>query len=156
MNARPRLCGWALLVPVALGGCGAKSPPVSPEPSAEPEPAVTSRAEPRPPPAREAGRRTAGVTNDVVRYHRAKFRACYDRARAGDASLAGKVVLVFVIRPDGTVKSAEVDRAKSELKHDGLDACLVDTVTAIRFPQADEEVGSKMHYPFEFSPNGAR
>lgn len=141
---------------VALTACGSKAAPVAAEPRPEEEAPRAARDEPPRPPSREHGRRTAGVTNDVVRFHRAKFRACYDRAQSRDDGRAGTVTLVFVIRPDGVVKSAEVDRAKSDLHDEPLHACLVETVKAIRFPEADEEVGSKMHYPFEFKPSGAR
>ena len=138
------------LLTVALVGCAAK-PAVQPEPEA-PVPVLRREEAPIAIPTRERGRRTAAVSNAVIRQQRGRFRACYDKARAVDADLEGKVLLVFTIRPDGAVTHAEVDHDKSQLKNDALDACLVGVVKGISFPPADEEVGSKMHYPFEFSP----
>lgn len=144
-----------------LAGCATPPPPRHTEPA---EPTRETAASPREErdeteadlPRREEGRRTSKVTNRVIRVHRAKFRACYDQASQNTPDLRGKVELTFTILPDGAVKSARVDEGRSDIRDEGMAACLVKVVQAIRFPAASEEVGSTMHYPFDFKPGGAR
>jgi outer membrane biosynthesis protein TonB len=146
---------FAILLLSLCSACTA-TPVRSPEPTRDDDPPARASERDEALPTRESGRRTAQLTNRVIRKHRARFRACYDAARKGSPALAGKVELAFTIAPDGVVKRAEVDEGKSTLLDEGLSACLVETVSSIRFPEAAEEVGSRMHYPFDFQPGGGK
>lgn len=145
---RHRLSIFVLTSVVSVVGCGStqKASETPPAGSAAAPSSQPSRALPA------SGRRSAAESNGVIREHRPEFRACYDRARAAHPELAGKVEIMFSISPDGTVKDASVDETKSDIRDAGLSACLVSTVLAIKFPASTEEVGAKMHYPFDFKP----
>jgi TonB family protein len=145
---RHLLSTFVLITAASVVGCASTQKATEPPPAA-------SAAAPSSQPSRAlpaSGRRSAAESNGVIREHRPEFRACYDRALAAHPGIAGKVEIAFSILPDGTVKDASVDEMKSETRDAGLSACLVSTVLAIKFPASTEEVGAKMHYPFDFKP----
>ncbi|MEY4544036.1 MAG: hypothetical protein RL685_231 [Pseudomonadota bacterium] len=58
----------------------------------------------------------------------------------------------FVINPDGSVKSAEVNTTESELHVPELDSCAVDVLKTLKFPASSRGLESKVNYPFNFKP----
>jgi TonB family protein len=84
--------------------------------------------------------------------NRDKVRACYDAALKNNPGIAGDLVVSFVINPDGSVKSAEVNWSESELHVPELDACAIDVLRTLKFPPSSRGLESKVNYPFNFKP----
>jgi TonB family protein len=131
--------------------------PVSPAPM----PAAATSAAPVPSSAAPAA--SAGKTNEgpdrnlndiraVVANNRDSFRACYDKAAKAHPGIKGTYTLKFVVNPDGTVKSAEADSAKSEIHAAELDTCAVAALKALKFPPSKRGMESAVNYPFDFKP----
>ena len=80
------------------------------------------------------------------------MRACYEAALKNNPGIHGDVVVAFVINPDGSVKSAEVNWSESEIHVPELDSCAVDVVRGLKFPPSSRGLESKVNYPFNFNP----
>ncbi len=91
------------------------------------------------------------VIQRIVRQNFGRFRLCYENGLDKDPTLAGRVVVAFTIRPDGSV---------AEVKGSGdmPDAKVVDCVTkafwGLSFPQP-EKGSVKVSYPIAFAPGDA-
>lgn len=86
----------------------------------------------------------------VVRAHTGALRNCYERGLAADPTLAGKVVVKFVIAKDGTVSSATTK--SSTLAAPAVEACLNEAFMGFGF---DAPAGGGIvivSYPFVFTP----
>jgi hypothetical protein len=82
----------------------------------------------------------------VIRAHRNAIRGCYETALATSPTLAGKVVVRFVIEPAGLVKSAEV--IQWTVNTEALESCVTQHVAPWVFPRAGSvEI---ITYPFLF------
>jgi outer membrane biosynthesis protein TonB len=115
-------------------------------PAAEPAPAEPS-------PAAEAPHdRDINDIQAVVSSHRQLFRDCYERSLRAHPGIKGKYVLKFVIKPDGTVQSAETDQATSQIHQSDMAACAEAAVRTLKFPPNKKGKESKTSYPFEFYP----
>jgi len=88
----------------------------------------------------------------VIAANREKMRACYDAALKNNPGIQGDLVVGFVINPDGSVKSAEVNWKESELHVPELDSCAVDVLRSLKFPPSSRGLESKVNYPFNFNP----
>jgi TonB family protein len=148
--------------------CGPGQPAQAPSPEAEPAPAPTEAAlSPAEPPAAPAesttpapeasqsGARDARGKEEiqaVLVANRDQVRACYDAALKNNPGIHGDVVVAFVINPDGSVKSAEVNWSESEIHVPELDSCAVDVVRSLKFPPSSRGLESKVNYPFNFNP----
>lgn len=64
------------------------------------------------------------------------------------ATGAGKVLVRFQIRADGSVTEAEV--RSTSLRDPVTEACLVDRVKAVKFPPLDGGEMAMVMYPFQF------
>jgi TonB family protein len=124
----------------------------------EPVPAAATSVAPSTVPAASAGKANDGPDrslNDIraiVAGNRDAFRACYDKAAQAHPGIKGTYTLKFVVNPDGTVKSAEADSAKSEIHAAELDACAVAALKALKFPPSKRGMESSVNYPFDFKP----
>jgi len=87
------------------------------------------------------------LIDEVVRRHMNQIRYCYQRRLIVDHTLAGKVVVKFVIASDGTVSSATIK--SSTLDDDAVEQCLLGRFRRMRFPAAPGIV--VVTYPFLFS-----
>jgi TonB family protein len=159
------LCAGLLLCAFA---CGPGQPANAPSPEAAPAPAPTETpANPAPqaaapassaeaaPAAPESGPRDTrgkGEIQAVLAANRDKVRACYEAALKNNPGIHGDVVVAFVINPDGSVKSAEVNWSESEIHVPELDSCAVDVVRGLKFPPSSRGLESKVNYPFNFNP----
>jgi TonB family protein len=149
--------------------CGPSQPAQAPSPASEPAPAPTEApvsappAEPSAPAASaaaaaaapEVGPRDArgkGEIQAVLAANRDKVRACYDAALKNNPGIHGDLVVAFVINPDGSVKSAEVNWSESEIHVPELDSCAVEVVRGLKFPPSSRGLESKVNYPFNFNP----
>ncbi|HEU4583495.1 MAG TPA: TonB family protein [Polyangiaceae bacterium] len=146
--------------------CAPGQPARAPSPEAEPAPTQAPVSEPAAAPAptesaaaapgaAEAGPRDARGKEEiqaVLSANRDKVRACYDAALKNNPGIHGDVVVAFVINPDGSVKSAEVNWSESEIHVPELDSCAVDVVRGLKFPPSSRGLESKVNYPFNFNP----
>jgi outer membrane biosynthesis protein TonB len=83
-----------------------------------------------------------------LRMQMGRVRACYERALKGEPGLAGRLVVSFEIRPDGSVRDAvlEVDG----LGRTSVSRCVLRTVEDLRF--GTSKSGLDVQYPFVFRP----
>jgi len=91
------------------------------------------------------------VINAVVQRHRAEIRACYDAALQRNPNLRGKVVVAFMIQPNGIVSFAGVK--ESTMGDSGLQNCIVSRVRTWVFPKPEAPVVTEVSaYPFYLNP----
>jgi len=89
----------------------------------------------------------------IIQENREKFRACYDAARAKHEGIKGRVTLVWVLDPKGTVKDgAHMDAAASDFEDAFLESCLVSKLKTVAFPPSRRGMDSTVTYPFTFNP----
>ena len=121
------------------GGVGTRVGPTSPNVAVGP-------LEQAPPPE---GDLSADAINRVMRAHAGVFRACYQKELGRDPKLAGKVVLRFTIKPDGSTTNVAV--ASTTLKSPAVETCLVNQVERLKFPA---KTLANVSYPFVFAQGG--
>jgi TonB family protein len=164
-RARWLLAGTGWLAWLWQLACAASTPPPAtpatgePAPASAEPPAAAATSTPAPltatPPEPSGGSQDARGKNEiqaVIAANREKMRACYDAALKNNPGIQGDLVVGFVINPDGTVKSAEVDWKESELHVPELDSCAVDVLRSLKFPPSSRGLESKVNYPFNFNP----
>ena len=77
--------------------------------------------------------------------------ACYAETAGKEAEKpTGRVKTTVIIDRDGVVKDVTYDDQRSDLKHDGLYACIVETVKKWQFPTSLGELDQPMPYTFKF------
>jgi TonB family protein len=85
----------------------------------------------------------------VVRHHMPEVQRCYERVLADTGQkLEGRVMIRFVIDPNGNVSEAKLVPKKSTLK----DERVVDCVLAMRrwpFPRPGDDRDHPIEYPFD-------
>ncbi len=160
MKALPR-------VVVSLGlwlslACRPDTPPVEPvteaevvEPPAPPAPAPTESAaapEPAPAPAADSNgeTRTSEVIAQVIRDNRQPFRDCYEKGKKKIPELEGTLTLYFVLNPKGEVKTAELNRERSDIVEPTVVDCALGVLKAMKFPRSSRGMESTVNYPFDF------
>lgn len=87
------------------------------------------------------------AVREVVRANIDHVRSCYNAELQDDDNLAGRSVLTFVVRTDGSV--SEVGIAESTMPT-RFNQCLSQSASTWSFPVADAE--TRVSYPFEMSP----
>lgn len=87
----------------------------------------------------------------VIRANLAKIKACYERFLQAKRNLAGRVQTKFVIAPDGTVSSSDIQR--SDLSHGPTENCIAKEITRWKFPHPRGGGEVKVSYPFVFTPS---
>lgn len=92
--------------------------------------------------------------DDVVRRDVNAIRYCYEKALRLDSTLAGKVVVKFVIAPDGSVSTATI--RSSELDDEAVEQCVAGRFLKMQFPQPAGGGIVIVSYPFQFEPGPAR
>jgi Ca-activated chloride channel family protein len=90
------------------------------------------------------------IIRRVIRRRRAAVRYCYEKQLQRVPGLEGKVVVHFVIQPDGRV-SATV-RTEHDDDFEAVAACLQKQVVRWRFPAPKGAGAVVVKYPFEFQP----
>ena len=88
------------------------------------------------------------VIQRIVRSNISTIQACYEKAMTKAPSLAGKVLVKFVINADGSVSSAAA--SDTNITDADMVSCVCGAVRRMAFPQPD---GGAMvvTYPFNFS-----
>lgn len=100
--------------------------------------------------------RNAADVNALVQHSRDRFRCCYDVAAREHPGIQGEFVLDFVLKPDGSLKSAAHNKEKSQIKDDAMGECAIDVLKTITFPASKKGKETTVSYPFGFKPKGAR
>lgn len=88
----------------------------------------------------------AAEVRRVAHAHTAELSGCYEAALAKVEQAAGRVVVRFVIDPQGGVPAAHL--AKDELGVAGVGCCLVQRVAAWKFPAPEGGGYAVVEYPF--------
>jgi TonB family protein len=143
-------------------GCASAPPPAASSPAIEPSetptvsetaaPAASEQHAPAPPPSEPADTRGKEQIQAIIAANRERVRACYVAVLPKNPGIQGDLVIGFVINPDGSVKSAEVNTTESELHVPELDSCAVDVLKTLKFPASSRGLESKVNYPFNFKP----
>jgi TonB family protein len=85
----------------------------------------------------------------VIRSHRAEVRRCYESGLQRRPGLAGRLVVEFTLRQDGSVSRAEI--RKSDLGDPEVEACIAARALTWKFPPvAPVEDSASFSYPFVF------
>jgi len=113
-----------------------KTPP--PEPTAKSSPEVMK------------GRLPPEEIQKVVRANFDKLRGCYDEALKKDAKLAGKLVIKFVIKTDGTTEGVAKDEGTT-IADAAMVECSLSAIKGIQFPRPEGGIVTVV-YPIEYSP----
>jgi hypothetical protein len=96
--------------------------------------------------------RTMEVIAATVKEHRKDARACYEKGAKQVAGLQGDLVIHFVLKPNGKVKSAELNRERSTITEASVVSCVIDVISAIEFPRSSRGMETNVNYPFNFTP----
>jgi hypothetical protein len=123
---------YALPAALALSGCSPKA--------AEPLPGVSVTPEPV-----DAG---FGDADPNVTRARPPAKHCVDEAQDREPEIAGKVVVLAKVFPDGRVFEAEI--AETSLPRD-VTECIRKQVTRVRFAPPGG-TGNTLTLPFQFGP----
>lgn len=122
-------------------GCASRQGTVANTPSAIAPAPASSKVNGRLPP--EVIQRTVRARYDV-------FRRCYEVALGRNAELRGRVVVRFVIGPDGNVTSV-IELPETDLPDRAAVACILSEYRGLRFPSPDGGEVTVV-YPIMFSP----
>lgn len=160
----------------ALSGCELFSPPPAaspaappalpapsaskeaPPPVAEPPPSVEPAPEPPPPPGLEAqgsaqtrGRLPRAAIQEGVQQAMPAIEACYLKAVKRKPGVRGRVLVNFVIAPDGSVPYAASLEQGTDFPDDAAVDCVLKAFQSLRFP---EPTGGRVvaTYPLTLEP----
>ncbi len=89
----------------------------------------------------------ADISAEIHR-HRNQIRFCYERELSRRGTSHARVVVKFVIQPDGSVSHATVTPADGGAPE--LEGCVVNEVRAMQFPRPRGGGGVVVTYPFSF------
>ena len=90
------------------------------------------------------------LIDEVIKRHMNQIRYCYQRELTKNPSLAGKIVVKFVIAKDGTVSSAS--KKNSSMNNAGVEQCVVGRFMRMQFPEPKGGGIVIVSYPFTFLP----
>jgi len=94
----------------------------------------------------------ATAIETVIRRHKNQIHYCYQRELTKDPSLAGELVVRFVIARDGSVSSAQID--STTLEQPSVESCVVGRFMRMQFPEPLGGGVVIVEFPFTFSPGG--
>jgi hypothetical protein len=124
----------------------AAAPATSSPPSAEATPAASASSAPAVPD------RDVNDIAQTVSTNRGLFRACYEKSLKLHPGIEGKFVVKFAIKPDGTVKSVDVDLSKSQIRTEDMINCALQAGRGLKFAPSATGMQSAASYPFDFHP----
>lgn len=171
MSMRSWFIRFAAPVALTLGGAACRGPDApaelpSPPPPVETEsspeqtepadaaaPSESDSAAPGDVPPAATGTtetRTPEVIAQVIRTNREPFRACYEQGKKKIPELEGTLTLSFVLKPNGDVKTAELNRERSDIVEPVVVDCALSTLKAMKFPRSSRGMESSVNYPFDF------
>ena len=107
------------------------------------------------PAAEESPYLDASNFNDAVEARVGEIVACYQATAGKEASApTGRVRTTVVVDGDGKVKDVTFDPQRSDLKHDGLYACMQETIRGWTFNITLTGGDSPMPYTFDLRKGG--
>jgi hypothetical protein len=159
--------GYAATLLAVCLGCGGAQPPATPSPPSVASASTGAPATPSAPsseatPAASASAAPAEPDRDLndiaktVSTNRGLFRACYEKSLLAHPGIEGKFVLKFAIKPDGTVKSVDVDLSKSQIRTEDMINCALVAGRGLKFAPSATGMQSAATYPFDFHPKAAK
>lgn len=95
------------------------------------------------------GLEPAQLTKPVVAASE-KVRECYEAALKDNTALEGRLVLAFVVAPNGLVLEVSVE--ESSLRDVPVERCVQRIVLGLRFPKAKNGKTTEVAYPFVLTP----
>jgi hypothetical protein len=96
------------------------------------------------------GTMSKDVIDAVIKRNMNQVRYCYQRELTKDPTLAGKIVVKFVIAKDGTVTSAVTK--SSTMASPAVEECVNGRFMHMQFPEPSGGGIVIVSYPFSFSP----
>ncbi|HEY2509683.1 MAG TPA: AgmX/PglI C-terminal domain-containing protein [Polyangiaceae bacterium] len=124
---------WVVGGGMLLGACGGEPPPKAPEPAPEPVRATRPAAPMKS--SQELGQIDEGATNKTFESLQGKLLDCQKQGMQRVEYLSGDVRFFLRIAQDGSVRWAYLE--DSTLGDRATEKCMVDVVTAARWPQPD-------------------
>lgn len=92
---------------------------------------------------------TPETIKQIVASYQPQIQTCYEETLAAkDKAVEGKLATRFVIAPDGMVKSAKIDKAKSTLKDPKLHDCVTAVLSTMVFPKPPSGKDQPIDFPF--------
>jgi len=101
-------------------------------------------------PAVTMGSLAPDAIRKVIRRNQAKLRSIYERVLTRNPSVAGKIVVTFVVGADGRVKKAKIKT--STLGDTAMENQILVQIKKWRFPRPAGGGVVEVNYPFVFSP----
>lgn len=97
------------------------------------------------------GRLAKGKITPVLDAHRPEFTRCYSDALQAEPGLSGRVLLLLVIAPDGSVPHAQVVPGGTTLENTEVHLCLIREAMTLSF---EKPIGGRVvtEYPLQFAP----
>ncbi len=93
------------------------------------------------------------IVRRVIRHHLNEVKYCYERELLHKPTLAGRLLVKFVIGATGQVASSVVE--SSTTAHPPVDACVAEAVRRWTFPSVNSQGGLVIvSYPFVLAPAG--
>ncbi len=93
--------------------------------------------------------RTSGAIATTVGQYRGGIKYAYNKELVKNPSLSGKIVVAFVIRPDGSVESAEI--RQSSVNWPPLEETVLKRLQTWKFPKS-KGAPVRVVFPFVFHP----
>ncbi|MDE0883738.1 MAG: AgmX/PglI C-terminal domain-containing protein, partial [Myxococcota bacterium] len=94
------------------------------------------------------------VVERVVRRHRAQIKYCYELELMRTPGLEGKLVMQWVIGPNGRVRSAKARTQGTTLANDALTRCIINKIRAWAFDKPRGGGVVVVNWPFLFKEAG--
>ena len=88
----------------------------------------------------------------IIHSHLADVRYCYESTLLKSSELQGKLVIDFIIKASGGVKTAKINQ--SSVNDSVLGTCLIQKLMTWRFPQPKGGIEVAVSYPFIFKTLG--
>src|SRR5262249_8732204 len=126
-------------------GAAASSPAASAPATGSPSLAAAPSAPPVSPAPPQTPDRNMDDIRAIVGGNRDAFRACYEKSLKAHPGIKGRFMMKFVVSPEGTIKSAESDVAKSEIRAPDLEACAVGVLKGLKFPPSKKGMESTVN-----------
>lgn len=100
--------------------------------------------------AKGAETRTNEVIAKVIKDNRKPFRDCFEATAKELPDLEGTMTIHFVLDPEGKVKQAELNGARSTIQAAAIVNCAVGVLKSMKFPASSRGMESVINYPFDF------
>ena len=92
----------------------------------------------------------AKAIQDVVKFHMPDIQECYEQALADSGKkIEGRVMVGFIIDPNGNVSAAKALPKKSTMKEARIVDCVTDNVRLWPFPKPGDNRDHPIEFPFD-------